>query len=129
MGAWRFIEHSQAHVNTAEDIEALRRRLEDLEDKERTVVKLRLVGTLSLQLNARLEAVLEQARELLGALQVRRRDLAVVPEDADFGDFGLTGFAEHTVQRLRALAEDKGEKGMEARDALALLVRLAGGRP
>ena len=128
VGGWRFIEYPQVHVNTAQDIETLHHRLEEIADKERTVVKLRLVGTLSLQLSARLDAVLEEAEELLGALQLRRRDLAVVPEDADFGDFGLTGFAENTVQRLRALAEDTGEKSLEARDALALLIRLAGKR-
>ncbi len=128
VGAWRFIEYPQMHVNTAEDIETLHHRLEEIADKEHSVVKLRLVGTLSLQLSARLDAELEQAEELLGALQIRRRDFAVVPEDADFNDFGLTGFAENTVQRLRALTEGTDKKSMEARDALALLVRLTGKR-
>ncbi|MCZ6908134.1 MAG: DNA repair exonuclease, partial [Deltaproteobacteria bacterium] len=55
VGRWKFIEREQVDLNTKEDIEALRGWLENLEDKERTIVKLRLVGTLSLSFHGELE--------------------------------------------------------------------------
>ncbi|MDA2931364.1 DNA repair exonuclease, partial [Acidobacteria bacterium AH-259-O06] len=47
VGTWHFLERERVDLNTQEDIEALRGWLEDLEDKERTIVRLRLVGALS----------------------------------------------------------------------------------
>jgi hypothetical protein len=53
-------------------------------------------------------------------------NLAVIPEDADFTDLGFSGFANSTVERLRSNVEDSGPDAVTSRDALALLVRLAG---
>jgi hypothetical protein len=50
----------------------------------------------------------------------------VLPADADFEDLGLAGFAERAVASLRAQARSGGDGAATARDALALLVRLAG---
>ena len=109
-----------------EDIEALRGWLENLEDKERTVVKLRLVGALSLSLHGELDELLSHVEEILGAVETRRNNLVVVPEDADFMDLGFSGFASCTVERLRSNVEESGPDSITPRDALALLVRLAG---
>ena len=126
VGRWKFIEREQVDLNTKEDIEALRGWLGDLEDKERTVVKLRLVGSLSLSFHGELEELLAHVQEILGAVETRRDNLVVIPEDADFMDLGFSGFASCTVERLRSNVEESGPDSITSRDALALLVRLAG---
>ncbi len=127
IGRWRFIERKRVDLNTKEDIEALRGWIEKLEDKERTVVKLRLVGTLSLSFHSELEELLSHAREILGAVETRTDNLVVIPEDADFMDLGFSGFASCTVERLRSnVGESGGPDSVTSQDALALLVRLAG---
>jgi DNA repair exonuclease SbcCD nuclease subunit len=126
VGRWKFIEPKQVDLNTKEDIEALGNWLEDLEDKERTVVKLRLVGALSLSLHGELEELLAGVQEILAAVETRRSKLVVIPEDADFTDLGFSGFASCTVERLRSIVEESGADSITSRDALALLVRLAG---
>lgn len=125
IGRWKFIE-SKLDLNTKEDIEALHNWLENLEDKERTVVKLRLVGTLSLSLHSELEELLSHFQEILGAVETRMNDLVVIPEDADFMDLGFSGFASRTVERLRSNIKESDPDTTISRDALALLVRLAG---
>jgi len=126
VGTWKFIEREQVDLNTKEDIEALRCWLENLEDKERTVVKLRLVGALSLFLHGELEELLSHVQEIVGAVETRMDNLVVIPEDADFMDLGFSGFASCTVERLRSKVEGTGPDSITSRDALALLVRLAG---
>ena len=125
IGRWKFIER-EIDLNTKEDIVALRGWLENLEDKERTVVKLRLVGALSLLLYSELEELLSHFQEILGAVETRMNDFVVIPEDADFMDLGFSGFASRTVERLRSNVEESGPDTITSRDALAILVRLAG---
>ena len=125
IGRWKFIEREQVDLNTKEDIEALRDWFENLEDKERTVVKLRLVGALSLSLHSELEELLFHFQEILGAVETRMNDFVVIPEDADFMDIGFSGFASRTVERLRSNIEESSSDTITS-DALALLVRLAG---
>lgn len=126
VGRWKFIEREQVDLNTREDIDTLQTWLEGLEDKERTVVKLRFFGTLTLSLNRELEELLIHFGEILGAVETRMKDLAVIPDDTDFADLGFSGFASCTVERLRSGVEESAPDSMASRDALALLVRLAG---
>ncbi len=127
VGRWKFIERKQVDLYTREDIETLRGWLEKLEDKERTVVKLRLVGALSLSLHGELEELLSHAQEILGAVETRTDNLVIMPENADFKDLGFSGFAGCTVERLRSnIEESGGPDSVTSRNALALLVRLAG---
>jgi DNA repair exonuclease SbcCD nuclease subunit len=127
VGQWHFVERGRVDLNTAEDAEALRKWLEEVESKERTVVRLHLVGSVSLSLHALLQNRLLAARDLFGALEVREDDLLALPDDADFADLGFSGFAGETVQRLRSKIAEGGEEGSIARDALTLLLRLARG--
>ena len=126
IGKWRFIERDQIDLNTKEDIDALSAWIENLGDKERTVVKLRFLGSLSLSLHRELEELIYHAQEILGALETRMDNLVVIPEDADFTDLGFSGFASNTVDILRLNIEDSSPDAVTSRDALALLVRLAG---
>ena len=127
IGQWRFIERGRVDANSGDDVEALRRSLEDIENKERTVLRLNLVGTLSLSLYALLQNHLLAARDVFGAFDVREDDLLILPDNTDFVDLGFSGFADGTVQRLQSKIAEGGDEGASARDALLLLLRLAGG--
>jgi DNA repair exonuclease SbcCD nuclease subunit len=125
IGQWRFVERERIDLNTSDDVEALRKVLEDLENKERTVVRLTLVGALTLSQQAVLQNRLVAAGDVFGALEVRDDALLVVPDDADFAELGFSGFADETVRRLREKIAKGGVESAVARDALLLLLRLA----
>jgi DNA repair exonuclease SbcCD nuclease subunit len=127
VGHWRFIEHEHVDLNTADDVEALRKSLEEVENKERTVIRLNLVGSLSLALNGALQNHLLAAKDVFGAFDVRDSALLVLPDDTDFANLGFSGFADGTVQRLRSKIAEGGDKTTVARDALMLMLRLARG--
>ena len=127
VGQWRFVERSRVDLNTTKDVEALRKSLEDIENKDRTVVRLNLVGSLSLSLRAVLQTHFDVAKDVFGAFDVREDELFVLPDDTDFADLGFSGFADATVKRLRAKTTEDGNEGAVARDALMLLLRLARG--
>lgn len=125
VGTWRFV-HQPWKLTGDADIDALGEWLSSLGGKVRTILKLSLVGQVSLAQKARLDDLLDHHSDLLGAVELweRRSDLAVLPDDADIDDLGLSGFAQEALGDLRALAES-GERAVVARDALALLHRLA----
>ncbi|MGH3423782.1 MAG: metallophosphoesterase family protein, partial [Nocardioidaceae bacterium] len=127
-GEWTFVDH--AHELTGpEDVRELAKWLEECPAKERTAVWLRLSGTLSIQDKATLDDVLDHHELLFAALSLWRRhyDLSVLPDDTDFGDLGLTGFAEDAVTELVTAASAGGDGANTAQDALGLLFRLSGG--
>ncbi len=127
VGQWRFVEKNRVDINSIEDIETLRHMLEELDKKERTVVKLNLVGSISLTKEATLRQSLDTISEVFASCQINDKDLLVVPDDADFSDLGFSGFIESTITQLREKMEgNESEKGI-AREALMLLVRLRGG--
>ncbi len=126
-GEWRFVRE-RFELNGDADLAALGDWLNQQEPKERMIVKLSLVGTLSLSENDRLQETLDHARDTFAAVEEweRHSDLVVRPEDDDFSDLALAGYAGATVEELRARAATGGEAAAAA-DALALLVRLARG--
>jgi DNA repair exonuclease SbcCD nuclease subunit len=124
VGSWRFVSSAFDLAGDA-DLERLRGWLERLEDKDRTVLKLRLSGTVNLRLSAVLDGLIEEARDLLAAVIDRREDLLVRAEDSDFDDLALTGFARSALERLRVMAGTDGAESGAARDAIGLLARLA----
>jgi len=124
VGQWQFVRH-EAEVNAAEDVALLAAWLEAIENKERTVVRLELAGSLALSAREALDRSLAAARDLFAAFEARDELLLAVPEDADFADLGFSGFADATVERLRAAIQSGGDAPPAARDALMLLLRLA----
>ncbi len=126
VGIWRFLRHDWDLTGDA-DIDALEEWLSDLGDKERTIVKVSLVGQVSLAQKARLDGLLDHHSDLLAALETweRRSDLVVLPDAADLDDLQLSGFAQEALRDLHELAKS-GEQAESARDALALLYRLVG---
>lgn len=146
VASWRFVT-VDAPVDGDEDLDALDERLDGLQDKERTLVRLALRGTLGLAQHARLDGLLERHGQLLGALHrpARHQDVVLVDE-GDLGDLGLGGFLASAAEQIRAEAfEPAGHARTDhspepaafraglpddeesARDALALLYRLTRG--
>ena len=126
LGTWRFLT-SEWDVGSDEDLEAVDDWFAAIGDKDRTVVRVSVRGGVSISQMARLQEMLEFNADLLGALVVSREldDLVVIPDTADLEHFALSGFANDALGELRQMAES-GEQAVVARDALALLHRLAG---
>jgi hypothetical protein len=112
------------------DLDAFERLLRGAEAKDRTVLRLVLRGALTLRQHARLDGSLDELRDLFAAVDVWKRhsEIAVVADDGDFEGLQLSGFAQAALERLRAQAQGSEAAARAARDALALLVRLAGSR-
>jgi DNA repair exonuclease SbcCD nuclease subunit len=130
VGTWRFLRVTHAFAGD-EDVGALEEKLRAVAGKDRTLVRLSLEGTLSLQGAARLDTVLEKLGHVFAGIDTSegRSDVAVLPAAADFADLDLAGFAREALDELRAAAEGSGAAAGTARDALGLLVRLAGRTP
>ena len=128
LGAWRFTQ-SNWQLSSDQDIDFLEEWLSGLESKERTIVKLSMVGQISVAQKARLDEMLEHHADLFAAIETweRHSDLVVIPDEADVDHFGLSGFASDALAELRMQAE-QGDSAPAARDALALLYRLVGSR-
>jgi len=128
VGDWQFISRS-FDVNTDDDIDVLESWLDSIDDKQRTVVKAALTGTLSLAQHAKLEEVLERSRQVLAALErpEHHDDVHILANLADVEALALSGYAKEALDELmEASRRDDGESS-SAQDALALLYRLAGG--
>lgn len=126
VGRWRFVTlHHQ--VDTRRDIADLDLNLDLIADKDRTVVRLALTGSLTVTDRAALDACLDKYLRLFAWLGLweRHTDLAVVPADGEFGDLGIGGFAAAAVDELVATARaGDDESAVNAQAALALLLRL-----
>jgi len=130
VATWTFhsVEGTEGELNNAADIAGLRERLDKLPDKERTILKLRLRGVLSVSDKAAFDDLRRSSEDLFAAVvDSSRTRLEVRPDDADFGSLGLSGFAARAVDDLRELATGSDEDvSRRASDALALLVTLSG---
>jgi DNA repair exonuclease SbcCD nuclease subunit len=126
IGRWKFVTLRQS-VDTARDVVDLDINLNELPDKERTVVQLALTGSLTVTDKAALDACLDKYARLFAALGTwdRETDIAVLPADGEFDDLGIGGFAAAAVAELVATARQDGRDADDARAALALLLRLA----
>ena len=128
LATWRFVSR-ECHIGSDEDIDALEEWFSTLSNKYRAIVKVSLVGQVSLAQKARLDDILEHNSDLFAALETweRRSDLIVIPDEMDHERLGLSGFAKEALLDLREMA-GSGDKTQEAQDALGLLYRLAGSR-
>jgi len=128
VGSWRFLTlHHE--VNNIRDIADLDLNLDQLADKDRTVVQLALVGTLTVTDRAALDALLDKYSRLFACLDSwdRHTNLVVMPSDGEFDDLGIGGFAAGAVAELLDVARSAEDGSGAARGALALLLRLNGG--
>ena len=127
VGHWRFVTmHRQ--VDSSRDIADLDLNLDLMTEKDRTVVRLALTGSLTVTDRATLDACLDKYARLFAWLGLwdRHTDLAVIPADGEFTDLGIGGFAAAAVEELVATARQGGSaSAADAQAALALLLRLA----
>ncbi len=126
VGRWRFVSLRRS-VDNSRDVADLDINLDLMADKERTVVRLALTGSLTVTDKAALDACLDKYVRLFAALSLweKQSDVAVVPADGEFEDLGIGGFAASAVDELVTTARSDGEDADDARAALALLLRLA----
>jgi DNA repair exonuclease SbcCD nuclease subunit len=126
VGRWRFGTLRRA-VDNSRDIADLDLNLDLMADKDRTVLRLALIGSLTVTDRAALDACLDKYSRLFASLRVwdSHSDLAVIPADGEFTDLGIGGFAATAVDELVATARtgNSGTAG-DAQAALALLLRL-----
>ena len=125
VGRWRFVT-LRREVDGGRDVADLDLNLDLMPDKDRTVVRLALSGSLTITDKAALDACLDRYARLFAALGLweRHTDIAVIPADGEFDDLGIGGFAAAAVEELVATARSDGEDADDARAALALLLRL-----
>jgi len=127
VGHWRFIERRFEFAGD-EDVDEMGRWLSQLTDKSRTVVKLSLIGSVNLLQKARIDTLISEYEDVLGAIEVgeRRSALVVLPDEADLDLVSLSGYAQGALEELRTLAESSDEQlALAAQDAIGLLCRLA----
>lgn len=126
IGRWRFVT-LRNQVDTSRCIADLDLNLDLMPDKDRTVVRLALTGSLTVTDRAALDACLDRYSRLFAWLGLweRHTDLAVVPADGEFDDLGIGGFAASAVDELVATARAGADDAGDAQAALALLLRLA----
>jgi DNA repair exonuclease SbcCD nuclease subunit len=125
VGSWRFLTlHHE--LNSSRDVADLDLNLDQLADKDRTVVQLALVGTLTVTDRATLDSCLDKYARRFACLDSwdRHTDLAVLPADDEFDDLGISGFASDAVNELMDTARSDGTRAGAAQAALALLLRL-----
>jgi DNA repair exonuclease SbcCD nuclease subunit len=126
VGRWQFVTLRRG-VDSNRDIADLDINLDQMPDKERTVVRVALNGSLTVTDKAALDACLDKYARLFAALNLwdKQTDIAVIPADGEFDDLGIGGFAVTAVDELVATARSDGTDADDARAALALLLRLA----
>lgn len=126
VGRWRFSTLNR-QVDNSRDIADLDMNLDLMPDKDRTVLRLALIGSLTVTDRAGLDACLDKYSRLFASLRVwdSHSDLAVLPADGEFSDLGIGGFAAAAVEELVEVARagDQQTAG-DAQAALALLLRL-----
>jgi len=125
VGSWRFVSLRRS-VDNSRDVTDLDINLDLMPDKERTVVRLALTGSLTVTDKATLDACLDKYARLFASLTLweKQTDIAVVPADGEFDDLGIGGFAAAAVDELVTTARSDSEDADSARAALALLLRL-----
>ena len=129
VGQWRFVT-LRREVDNSRDIADLDLNLDLLDNKDRTVVRLVLTGTVTVTDRAMLDACLDKYVRLFAwvGLWDRHTDLVVAPADGEFSDLGIGGFAADAVAELVTFARSGDvEDAHDAQGALALLLRLSGG--
>ncbi len=123
VGTWRFVEVA-AELDDDASLDAFEAELRAIPDKERTIVRLRITGSLDVAQNARLEDLVERLGETFAALGVweRHDTLVVRTGDSDPTRLGLSGYARAAWEQLAA---DAAAGDADAKGALLLLHRLA----
>lgn len=119
-GVWRFVT-LEARVDEDSDVEQLRATLDAMPDKALTALWLKLEGTISTSTHTKLEQAIDDARDVFARIDhwERHTDLAIVPDDSDFSDLALSGYAQQALDDLL----EQADASEDAVAALGLLYR------
>ena len=122
VGKWKFLSLHR-EVNGLSDVEDFLGALRALPQKDTTVVKYSLAGTIDVTTSRALAEGLAELRPLFANLYERRRlmDLYLEPTEDELADLEMTGVVRQAFDSLRQLADPA------ATDALHLLFRLMKG--
>ena len=122
VGAWTF-EARFWDVADANDVDAVIEDLKAYPDKDRTVIKYALSGTLGLEATRTLQGELDDLEPVFAALYERDRlmSLYLEPDAEELENLPLTGYAKDA---MRELVEQAGTD-TTAGDAVNLLFRLS----
>ncbi len=128
VGTWSFLRR-EVRLDQPGDLDALAAWLDARPDKDRAVVRLCLVGTLTLREHARLEQLLDERAPLFATLErwANASELTVLPDTLDAAELDVTGFASNALVELGLAATSASDEGTAAADALALAYRLTRG--
>ena len=128
VGTWRFLD-KHFDITGTDDLDAIESWLHEQPNKDRTIIRLSLEGTINIRQKARLDSILMNFSDLYAAIQEwdRHTKLAILADDHDFTDMNLTGYLDDAVEELKNILDQGGaDRKEDARNALALLYRLAG---
>ncbi|HED13777.1 MAG TPA: hypothetical protein ENI62_09025 [Gammaproteobacteria bacterium] len=122
VGAWLFIAEQRA-MNGPKDLAAFEKWLNEIPNKECTVIKVGFQGSVNLATAAMLDEIMDSKAELFASLRQRERttDLAIVPDELDQDSVSLSGYARDTWNELHEMAQ---QDNLVAQDALRLFYRL-----
>ena len=125
VGRWRFIAEN-FDLSDQHGVLLIQEFLDSLANKDRTVVKLGIVGTLSLSVYSVLNSVLDGASDLFASVDRSdsKSELVVLADDKDLSDLDLSGFAREAANELARVSSANSEQSAIAKDALMLLNRL-----
>ena len=126
IGKWRFIAQN-FELSDQVGVSLIQHFLDELPSKDRTAVKLGLVGTLNLSLYSVLASILDRASDLFASVDRSdsRSELVVIADGKDLEDLDLSGFALEAAKELARVSGGSTEHAGIAKDALMLLNRLA----
>lgn len=122
VGAWTF-EARFWDVADADDVDAVIEDLKAYPDKDRTVIKYALSGTLGLEATRTLQGELDDLEPVFAALYERDRlmSLHLEPDAEELENLPLTGYAKDAMREL----VDQAGTDTTAGDAVNLLFRLS----
>jgi DNA repair exonuclease SbcCD nuclease subunit len=118
-GAYSWLR-KEANLQGQEDLKALERWFDQIEDPLQSLVRLKLNGGLGLEVMSDLEALKDRLENLV--LEVRHRgEVRPKASDEELDAIGSGGYIDDTVEELRSISEAGGEEAGTADRALQLL--------
>lgn len=123
-GTWKMMR-IDADLDSEGDLDLLKTRLDSIENKEKTIVKLTLHGTVSLELGRNLDQLVEDYAELFANVRVRKASAIVRRPALDDISELFSGYARDAAEELTEKSIAGGADARTAEDALALLYRLS----
>ncbi|MBZ8177052.1 DNA repair exonuclease [Corynebacterium poyangense] len=114
-------------LDNRENIDSFLHQLDSYPDKQRTVIKYSLSGTLNATDTAYLQQELQKREEIFVCLRQRQRlmELYLEPNEDELADLGVTGFNAAALNELQSLSQGEDHRAHTAREAINLFFRLA----